>query len=91
MTYVGTADLPADIVLCGKGISSRHAVFEYITKDGRDEVYLSSSADARTFVNGRLLNGRIELISGSRIIFGAAHVFRLVFNRKWTENEPEMI
>ena len=37
VTYVGTADLPADIVLCGKGIHSRHAVFEYITKDNRDE------------------------------------------------------
>ena len=37
VTYVGTADLPADIVLCGKGIYSRHAVFEYITKDNRDE------------------------------------------------------
>lgn len=43
-----------------------------------DEVYLSSSSEARTFVNGRLLNGRIELKSGSRIIFGAAHVFRFV-------------
>ena len=41
-------------------------------------MYLSSSSEARTFVNGRLLNGRVELKSGSRIIFGAAHVFRFV-------------
>ena len=43
VTYVGTADLPADIVLCGKGIYPRHAVFEYITKDNRDEGILGGT------------------------------------------------
>jgi len=44
VTYVGTADLPADIVLCGKGIYPRHAVFEYITKDNRDEGILGGTS-----------------------------------------------
>ena len=82
VTYVGTADLPADIVLCGKGICPRHAVFEFITKDNRDEVFLTANAGAQTFVNGRLLDGRMKLKSGSRIIFGAAHVFRFVHPSK---------
>ena len=47
-------------------------------KDNRDDVYISSSAGAQTFVNGRLLDGRQLLKTGSRIIFGAAHVFRFV-------------
>ena len=55
-----------------------------------DEVYLSSSSDAQTFVNGRLLNGRIELKSGSRIIFGAAHVFRFVHPSKIQTLKNEM-
>ncbi|CBY42822.1 unnamed protein product, partial [Oikopleura dioica] len=78
VTYVGTVTLPADIVLSGTGITARHAVFEYILKDGKGEVFLSSCPEANTFVNGRLLEGRMKLKTGSRIIFGAAHVFRFV-------------
>lgn len=56
VTYVGTADLPADIVLCGKGIYPRHAVFEYITKDNRDEGILGGTS----LIVKNALNGYIS-------------------------------
>ena len=60
----------------------RHAVFEYITKDNQDEVFLTPCGGAQTFVNGRLVDERIKLKTGMRIIFGAAHVFRFVHPSK---------
>uniref|UniRef100_A0A6Q2ZF36 Kinesin family member 13A n=1 Tax=Esox lucius TaxID=8010 RepID=A0A6Q2ZF36_ESOLU len=73
-TRVG-ADTSQDIQLCGIGIQSEHCMLE-ISPDG-GEVTLTPIDNARTCVNGTMVESLVPLWHGDRILWGNNHFFRL--------------
>ncbi|XP_065126597.1 kinesin-like protein KIF13A isoform X2 [Paramisgurnus dabryanus] len=72
-TRVGS-DTSQDIQLFGIGIQSEHSVLE-ISADG--DVTLTPVDNARTCVNGTMINSRVHLWHGDRILWGNNHFFRI--------------
>uniref|UniRef100_A0A3B3CPF4 Kinesin family member 13A n=1 Tax=Oryzias melastigma TaxID=30732 RepID=A0A3B3CPF4_ORYME len=72
-TRVG-ADTSQDIQLCGIGIQSEHCVLE-LCPDG--DVTLTSIGNARTCVNGTIIDSSVHLWHGDRILWGNNHFFRI--------------
>uniref|UniRef100_A0A6Q2WZM4 Kinesin family member 13A n=1 Tax=Esox lucius TaxID=8010 RepID=A0A6Q2WZM4_ESOLU len=73
-TRVG-ADTSQDIQLCGIGIQSEHCMLE-ISPDG-GEVTLTPIDNARTCVNGTMVESLVPLWHGDRILWGNNHFFRI--------------
>ncbi|KAL0985463.1 hypothetical protein UPYG_G00157200 [Umbra pygmaea] len=73
-TRVG-ADTSQDIQLFGIGIQSEHCVLE-IGPDG-GEVTLTPIDNARTCVNGTMVESLVQLWHGDRILWGNNHFFRI--------------
>ncbi|XP_039605730.1 kinesin-like protein KIF13B [Polypterus senegalus] len=86
-TLVGSAD-SQDIQLCGMGIQDEHCTID-ITGDG--QVVLSPNENARTCVNGSIVNGQVFLHHGDRILWGNNHFFRINLpkQRRHLESENE--
>lgn len=61
-----------DIQLYGAHIKDEHCIFQ----NENDVVTLISLPGAECYVNGRHVEGPVELNSGSRVILGKNHVFR---------------
>ncbi|XP_027197078.2 kinesin-like protein KIF13A isoform X2 [Dermatophagoides pteronyssinus] len=76
-TLIGRPDAPVeqDIQLSGVGIRPEHAVIE-IDKS-RNQLWMESINDSRTFVNGVRVNERVRLRNGDRILWGNNHFFSL--------------
>lgn len=72
-TRVG-ADESQDIQLCGIGIQPEHCVIDF-TADG--DIILNPKANARTCLNGAVLNAPNSLWHGDRILWGNNHFFRI--------------
>ncbi|XP_032869740.1 kinesin-like protein KIF13A isoform X4 [Amblyraja radiata] len=72
-TRVG-ADESQDIQLCGIGIQPEHCVIDF-TADG--DIILNPNANARTCLNGAVLNAPNSLWHGDRILWGNNHFFRI--------------
>ncbi|XP_063307758.1 kinesin-like protein KIF13A [Pelobates fuscus] len=68
------ADTSQDIQLFGIGIQPEHCVIDVAT-DG--EISLTPRENARSCVNGALVNTRTPLWHGDRILWGNNHFFRL--------------
>uniref|UniRef100_A0A6Q2X7I0 Kinesin family member 13A n=1 Tax=Esox lucius TaxID=8010 RepID=A0A6Q2X7I0_ESOLU len=83
-TRVG-ADTSQDIQLCGIGIQSEHCMLE-ISPDG-GEVTLTPIDNARTCVNGTMVESLVPLWHGDRILWGNNHFFRLGERLKELERE----
>jgi kinesin family protein 1 len=76
---VGRPDAPVhqDIVLSGSHIASEHCIII----NSQNIVHLKPcSQSAMCYVNGKQVNvdTKVELTSGSRVIFGKSHVFRFL-------------
>ncbi|XP_061530916.1 kinesin-like protein KIF13A isoform X2 [Phycodurus eques] len=72
-THVG-ADTSQDIQLFGIGIQPLHCVLELCT-DG--DVTLMPIGNARTCVNGTMIDSLVHLWHGDRILWGNNHFFRI--------------
>uniref|UniRef100_A0A8C2XQS1 Kinesin family member 13A n=1 Tax=Cyclopterus lumpus TaxID=8103 RepID=A0A8C2XQS1_CYCLU len=72
-TRVG-ADTSQDIQLCGIGIQPEHCVLE-LCPDG--DVTLMPIGNARTCVNGSMIESLVHLWHGDRILWGNNHFFRI--------------
>ncbi|XP_078270904.1 kinesin-like protein KIF13A isoform X3 [Rhinoraja longicauda] len=72
-TRVG-ADESQDIQLCGIGIQPEHCIIDF-TADG--DIILSPNANARTCLNGAVINVPNSLWHGDRILWGNNHFFRI--------------
>ncbi|XP_056141552.1 kinesin-like protein KIF13A isoform X1 [Lampris incognitus] len=72
-TRVG-ADTSQDIQLFGIGIQSEHCVLE-LRPDG--DVTLTPIHNARTCVNGTMIDSLVHLWHGDRILWGNNHFFRI--------------
>lgn len=72
-THVG-ADTSQDIQLFGIGIQPEHCVLE-LSPDG--DVTLMPIENARTCVNGTLIDSLVHLWHGDRILWGNNHFFRI--------------
>ncbi|RVE62598.1 hypothetical protein OJAV_G00158620 [Oryzias javanicus] len=72
-TRVG-ADTSQDIQLFGIGIQPEHCVLE-LCPDG--DVTLTSIGNARTCVNGTIIDSWVHLWHGDRILWGNNHFFRI--------------
>ncbi|KAM8967408.1 kinesin-like protein KIF13A isoform 2-T2 [Pelodytes ibericus] len=68
------ADTSQDIQLFGIGIQPEHCVID-VASDG--EISLTPKENARSCVNGALVNSRTPLWHGDRILWGNNHFFRL--------------
>ena len=64
---------PPDIQLQGLGIHTEHCMVEM----GSEGIFITSSSNARTLVNGRSVTERTQLKHGARILLGNNHLFRL--------------
>ncbi|XP_025602688.2 kinesin-like protein unc-104 isoform X7 [Athalia rosae] len=73
-TRIGSAEanIPQDIQLCGPYILSEHCAFE----NHEGIITLIPKKGALIYVNGREIEERIILKTGSRVILGKNHVFR---------------
>ncbi|KAJ3598073.1 hypothetical protein NHX12_001587 [Muraenolepis orangiensis] len=72
-TRVG-ADTTQDIQLCGIGIQPEHCALD-LCPDG--DVTLTPIENARTCVNGTILDSLVHLWHGDRILWGNNHFFRI--------------
>ncbi|KAM9852404.1 kinesin-like protein KIF13A [Aulostomus maculatus] len=72
-THVG-ADTSQDIQLFGIGIQPQHCVLE-LCPDG--DVTLTPIGNARTCVNGTMVDSLVHLWHGDRILWGNNHFFRI--------------
>uniref|UniRef100_A0A8C5FWS8 Kinesin family member 13A n=1 Tax=Gadus morhua TaxID=8049 RepID=A0A8C5FWS8_GADMO len=75
-TLVG-ADTSQDIQLFGIGIQPEHCALD-LCPDG--DVTLTPIENARTCVNGTVVDSLVHLWHGDRILWGNNHFFRYVFN-----------
>lgn len=79
MFSVGRPDAPVhqDIVLSGSHIEPEHCL---ITNSEHIVHLKPCSQTAMCYVNGKQVdvNTKVELTSGSRVIFGKSHVFRFL-------------
>ncbi|XP_054637391.1 kinesin-like protein KIF13A isoform X1 [Dunckerocampus dactyliophorus] len=73
LTHVG-ADTSQDIQLFGIGIQPQHCVLE-LCQDG--DVTLMPIENARTCVNGTMIDSLVHLWHGDRILWGNNHFFRI--------------
>ncbi|XP_061809864.1 kinesin-like protein KIF13A isoform X1 [Nerophis lumbriciformis] len=73
LTHVG-ADTSQDIQLFGIGIQPHHCVLE-LCQDG--DVTLTPIGNARTCVNGTMIDSLVHLWHGDRILWGNNHFFRI--------------
>nr|XP_057939491.1 kinesin-like protein KIF13A isoform X2 [Doryrhamphus excisus] len=73
LTHVG-ADTSQDIQLFGIGIQAQHCVLE-LCQDG--DVTLMPIGNARTCVNGTMIDSLVHLWHGDRILWGNNHFFRI--------------
>ncbi|XP_077990731.1 kinesin-like protein KIF13A [Glandiceps talaboti] len=75
-TLVGRPDAPAnpDIQLSGLGIMPEHCV---INIENEFEVYITPMENARTCVNGSVIDSKTALRHGDRILWGNNHFFRI--------------
>ncbi|KAK5862398.1 hypothetical protein PBY51_017800 [Eleginops maclovinus] len=86
-THVG-ADTSQDIQLFGIGILSEHCFLE-LCPDG--DVTLSPIGNARTCVNGTMIDSLVHLWHGDRILWGNNHFFRINLpNRKRRDRLKEL-
>ncbi|XP_072306265.1 kinesin-like protein KIF1B isoform X2 [Eucyclogobius newberryi] len=79
VTRVGQADAERrqDIVLSGAHIKEEHCIFRSERNaNGHVVVLLVPCEGSETYVNGKRVEGAIQLRSGNRIIMGKNHVFR---------------
>ncbi|XP_062515305.1 kinesin-like protein KIF14 isoform X2 [Corticium candelabrum] len=74
VTSVGRAEseLEHDIELAGALIEYNHCVLE----NNGTNVAVTSIGEAKTFVNGEMVDGSVTLRHGDRIVFGGDHYFR---------------
>lgn len=74
-TLVGrsTAESIQDIQLNGAGVQPEHCLIEVV--DGW--VFISPKKNAKTYVNGKLLEEKIKLKHGDRIVMGNNYFFRI--------------
>ncbi|XP_053173738.1 kinesin-like protein KIF1B isoform X2 [Scomber japonicus] len=79
ITRVGQADAERrqDIVLSGAHIREEHCVFRSERNANGDVIVMLVPCEgSETYVNGKRVEGAIQLRSGNRIIMGKNHVFR---------------
>ena len=74
-TRIGRSDAEKqqDIQLRGPGIQPQHCEVEVVDA----EVFITPLPDARTLVNGRIVQKRTKICHGHRILLGANHFFQL--------------
>uniref|UniRef100_A0A3P9IIN3 Kinesin family member 13A n=1 Tax=Oryzias latipes TaxID=8090 RepID=A0A3P9IIN3_ORYLA len=77
-TRVG-ADTSQDIQLFGIGIQPEHCILD-LCPDG--DVTLTSIGNARTCVNGAIIDSSVHLWHGDRILWGNNHFFRINLPRR---------
>ncbi|ESN92628.1 hypothetical protein HELRODRAFT_69372 [Helobdella robusta] len=97
ITRVGRAHCESgvvqDIQLNGSLILDEHCVFN----NAQGKVTLTPCELALCYVNGKEVTTRVELVTGSRIIFGKSHVFRFnnpiqeMADRKMTNSIEEIM
>ena len=75
MTLVGrcSAETPQDIQLNGAGVQPEHCIIEV----DNGWVFISPKEKAKTYVNGKLLEERLKLKHGDRIVMGNNYFFRV--------------
>lgn len=79
ITRVGQADAERrqDIVLSGAHIKEEHCIFRSERNANGDVIVMLVPCEgSETYVNGKRVEGAIQLRSGNRIIMGKNHVFR---------------
>ncbi|XP_034551180.1 kinesin-like protein KIF1B isoform X1 [Notolabrus celidotus] len=79
ITRVGQADAERrqDIVLSGAHIREEHCIFRSERNANGDVIVMLVPCErSETYVNGKRVEGAIQLRSGNRIIMGKNHVFR---------------
>ena len=74
-TKIGRPDAAEqqDIQLKGSGIQPQHCEVEVIDS----EVFITPLPNARTLVNGRIIQNRMKICHGDRILLGVNHFFQL--------------
>ncbi|RDD36883.1 Kinesin-like protein KIF13A [Trichoplax sp. H2] len=77
VTAVGNSN-SSDIQLNGLGIQPEHCILN--VKEG--DVYVKPFPNAKTYVNGKIVNEEMLLYNGDRIVWGNNHFFKLNCTRQ---------
>ncbi|EDV23279.1 uncharacterized protein TRIADDRAFT_50560 [Trichoplax adhaerens] len=85
VTAVGNSN-SSDIQLNGLGIQPEHCILN--VKEG--DVYVKPFPNAKTYVNGKIVNEEMLLYNGDRIVWGNNHFFKLNCTRQRRGNNVDL-